>query len=134
MSEKGVYKVLIRESHIDTLGHVNNATYLALFEEARWELITQRGYGINELRKFQKGPVILDLNLRFLKELRLREEIEITTEIVKYEGRVGQMLQKMVKKDGVVASELLMNFGLFDLQERKLISPTAEWKNAMGME
>ena len=30
------YKVKIRESHLDTLGHVNNAVYLVLFEEARW--------------------------------------------------------------------------------------------------
>ena len=28
------FEVLIREHHLDSYGHVNNATYLALYEEA----------------------------------------------------------------------------------------------------
>ncbi len=39
-----LYPVTIRETHIDSLGHVNNAVYLTLFEEARWEWITAGGY------------------------------------------------------------------------------------------
>ena len=46
-----VYETLIRESHLDTFGHVNNATYLQLYEEARWELITRNGYGLAKVRE-----------------------------------------------------------------------------------
>ena len=31
------YPLLIKETYLDTFGHVNNATYLTLFEEARWD-------------------------------------------------------------------------------------------------
>ena len=41
-----VYYLIIRESHLDTFGHLNNATYLQLFEEARWDYITNRGFGV----------------------------------------------------------------------------------------
>ncbi len=43
------YQLLIHEGHLDSFGHVNNATYLNLFEEARWDWITARGYGLKEM-------------------------------------------------------------------------------------
>ena len=126
------YDILVRESHVDSLGHMNNATYLALYEEARWELITQQGFGFKEIQKTAQGPVILDVLVKFLKEIRLREKISITTELVKYEGKIGQLKQQMIKEDGSVASEAVFTFGLFDMKQRKLIEPTEAWKKAVG--
>jgi acyl-CoA thioester hydrolase len=40
------YPLTIKETYLDTFGHVNNAMYLALLEEARWDLITTNGYGL----------------------------------------------------------------------------------------
>ncbi|WP_374074968.1 acyl-CoA thioesterase [Bdellovibrio bacteriovorus] len=134
MSEVSQYKITVRENHVDSYGHINNATYLSLYEEARWELITPRGYGFNEIHKLKQGPVILEVNLKFLKEIRLRENITITTKLLHYKGKVGQMLQQMVKDDGTVASEAVFTFGLFDMKERKLIEPTPEWKKALAIE
>ena len=37
------YEMLIKEKHLDTFGHVNNATYFELLEEARWDFITNNG-------------------------------------------------------------------------------------------
>jgi len=134
MSKIGTYKLLIRESYLDTYGHVNNATYLALYEEARWEVVTSRGYGFQKVHDSGQGPVILEVNLKFLKELRLREEITITTEVLDYQGKVGRLKQQMIKADGTVASEAIFVFGLFDLKARKMIEPTPEWKIALGMD
>lgn len=134
MSEVSQYKITVRENHVDSYGHINNATYLSLYEEARWELITPRGYGFSEIHKLKQGPVILEVNLKFLKEIRLRENITITTKLLHYKGKVGQMLQQMVKDDGTVASEAVFTFGLFDMKERKLIEPTPEWKKALAIE
>lgn len=127
------YNLTIKEHHVDSYGHVNNATYLALYEEARWEIITPRGYGFKEIHERKQGPVILEVNLKFLKEIRLRENITIQTKIVHYTGKVGQMQQQMIKTDGSVASEALFTFGLFDIKERKLIEPTPEWKKALDL-
>jgi acyl-CoA thioester hydrolase len=127
------YKVLIRESHLDTFGHVNNATYLTLFEEARWDFITRNGYGLPRIQETQQGPVILEVNIKFLRELRLREEITIRSETVEYESRVGKIKQVMFKPDGKIACEAFFSFGFFDLKNRRLIEPTAEWKKAVGL-
>ena len=45
------YPVTIKEVYLDTFGHMNNAMYLTLFEEARWEFITQRGFGLKTITK-----------------------------------------------------------------------------------
>ncbi|WP_413560088.1 acyl-CoA thioesterase [Bdellovibrio sp. HCB209] len=134
MSQFGSYKLLIRESHIDSYGHVNNATYLSLYEEARWEAITPRGFGFHDVHRLQQGPVILEVNIKFMKEIKLRETITITSSIADYEGKIGHMKQQMIKEDGTVASEAIFTFGLFDLKARKMILPTPEWKKACGLE
>lgn len=127
------YEVIIRESYLDTFGHMNNASYLVLFEEARWEFITRNGYGLNEVLKQQKGPVILDIAMRFKKEIKLREKIKITTELVTHERKISKFKQNMIKEDGTVAAEINLTFGFFDFQTRRLIDPTPEWKKAIGL-
>lgn len=126
-----VYKILIRESHLDTFGHVNNATYLSLYEEARWELITQKNFGLKDILRNGMGPVILEVQLKFLKELTLREHIKITTELLGYENKVGTLKQQMINEKGEVASEAIFKFALFDTKTRKIILPTEEWLAAI---
>lgn len=127
------YKILIREHHLDSYGHVNNATYLNLFEEMRWEVCTERNYGYEKVHAEQKGPVILEINMKFLKELKLRETITITLELVSYDQKVTYLLQKMVKENGQTACELKLTMGFFDLKIRRLIPASPEWRNVLGI-
>ncbi len=127
------YELVIKEHHLDSYGHVNNATYLALYEEARWELITQRGYTYQKVHETGLGPVILEVNLKFQIELVLRETIKISFELLSYEGKIFKLKQQMIKSDGRVASEATFTGGYFDLKARKLILPTDDWKAAVGL-
>lgn len=130
--ESDIYQIIIKEHHLDTFGHVNNATYLEIFEEARWEMITSRGWGLKEIQKSQIGPVILELSMQFLKEIRLRQVIKIETHVTKYEGKVGEIEQLMKFENGDVACRLVLKVGLFDLKARKLLQPTPEWFESLG--
>ncbi len=132
-SPKVIYEVMIRESHVDTFGHINNAAYLTLFEEARWDFITKNGYGLKRVQELQKGPVILKLSMKFRKEITLREKIGITFELLGTKGLLSHYRQLMIKENGTVATELELTFGLFDLRTRRLIPPTPEWKKAIGL-
>lgn len=127
------YELVIKEHHLDSYGHVNNATYLALYEEARWEAITARGYGYKTVHETGLGPVILDVHLKFYKELKLREKIIITLEVVSYEGKICKLKQEMIKENNEVASEALFTAAFFDLKNRKLILPNEAWLKAIGM-
>lgn len=124
------YPITIKEHHLDTFGHVNNATYLQIYEEARWELLSKKGYGLDKIRKTGKGPVILEINIKFLKELRLRKNVTIHTKTLGYNGKIGKLKQWITDTDGTICNEIEMTLGLFDTKERKLVEPTKEWLNA----
>lgn len=127
-----VYTLKILEAHLDTFGHVNNATYLNLFEEARWDLITQGGYGMKEVQARQQGPVILEVNVVFKRELHLRETIQIHSKVVDFNGKIGKLAQTIVNGAGKVSAEAVFTLGFFDMKARKLITPTPEWLKATG--
>jgi thioesterase III len=127
------YPLLIRETHLDTFGHVNNATYLEILEEARWDLITHNGYGLDEVVRRRIGPTILEINLKFQRELRNRQRITIRTWMESYLGKIGRVMQQIVDADGDLCCEALFTIGLFDLGARKLIPPTPEWLKALGL-
>lgn len=130
------YEITILERHLDTFGHVNNAIYLSLYEEARWDFITRNNLGLKEILSSQIGPVLLDLNLTFKAELKNREKIKIISQARPEMRNKFVMIidQKMVKEDGKVASTLALSVGMMDLKERKLISPSKEWLSALGLE
>lgn len=129
------YRFQVLEKHLDSFGHVNNAVYLELFEEARWDFITERGFGLQAIKDRKLGPVLLELNLRFKRELLNREWITIKSFAPKYDHKVVSTLsQEMIKEDsGKVAATLDLKVGLMDLKERKLIPPTPEWLHAIGL-
>lgn len=126
------YPVLIKEYFLDTFGHMNNAMYLTILEDARWDLLTQNGFSLEKIHETGVGPVILDIKIRFLKEIRLREEVVITTQCVSYEKKIGIIAHKIMRGDELCCSAEI-TIGLWDLKERKLIPPTPEWLAAIGM-
>lgn len=128
------YEVLIREMHLDSFGHVNNAAYVMLYEEARWDFITKNGFGLDYIQKQQAGPVILDLSVRFKRELKNRETIIIKSKAIEIVSpKIMILEQTMVKTDGKIASEASFTVGFFDMKERKLVNATPEWLKACGI-
>ncbi len=126
------YQLVIKEHHLDTFGHVNNATYLALLEEARWELLTEHGFGLHQIQARKMGPVVLECDIKFLRELTLRQTITIESQVLSYEKKVAVMKQDIVNEAGELCSRAKLMFGFFDLEARKLILPSEEWLEAIG--
>jgi YbgC/YbaW family acyl-CoA thioester hydrolase len=136
-TEKFEYEVLIRESHIDSFGHVNNAHYLSLFEEARWEIISPRGFSVREIQAHGLGPVVLEVSLRFAKEVQLRQKIRIRSEVIAGQNVDRSMtlkvIQTMVNEKDETCCTGVFTFALFDLRARRIVPPTQEWLNAIGV-
>jgi thioesterase III len=127
------YPLLILERHLDTFGHVNNATYLEILEEARWDWITRGGYGLREIRTTGRGPTILECTIRFKREVTVREQIRVQTDLEAYRGKIAKVRQRIFNERGDIACEALFVMGLFDTHARKLVAPTAEWLASFGM-
>ena len=90
MYQEFIYPVQIRERHLDTFGHVNNAKYLELYEEARWEIINSRGYDLKQIQKLnywennQAGSYELFLN----NFNTLDEDVEKVQELLGYSYKI----------------------------------------------
>ncbi|HVJ64775.1 MAG TPA: acyl-CoA thioesterase [Bdellovibrionota bacterium] len=133
-SKVHTYEFLVREAHLDTFGHVNNAEYLRLFEEARWEIITAGGYGMREIKERGVGPVLLEVNVKFKKELRLRQRVFIETELEEQNAKIYKIFQKMKNAEtGDICAEAEYTAGIFDTAKRKLIDIPDTWRRAVGM-
>lgn len=128
-----VYEVTVLERHLDSLGHMNNGAYVQLFEEARWDLITAGGWGMDTVKRTGLSPVILDMQLRFRREILNRERVRIETKCLKYVGKVAKLEQVMKNAAGEAACEAVFSFALFNLKIRRLESPTPEWLRAVGL-
>ncbi len=127
------YRLSILEKHLDTFGHVNNAVYLEILEEARWDLITRNGYGLDEVQRRGIGPVVLDVHLRFVRELRNRQAITVRSWVESYSGKIGKLGQQVLDDAGELCCDAKLTIGLLDLATRKLIRPTPEWERGLGL-
>lgn len=128
-----VYKKMIIEADLDFMGHVNNARYMSLLEEARWELAIQNGFGLEDIKTHGIGFVVLRADLQFKKELKNRENIQIETSFSPQPAKVMTMQQIIRKEDGSVACVGDITYGVMDIRTRKLVPPPEDWLHLMSV-
>jgi acyl-CoA thioester hydrolase len=127
------YKVQTKESHLDSFGHINNAVYVQLYEEARWDFINKSNMGLDFIQNTQVGPVLLEMQIRFKREIKNREELIIRSQALELKSsRIILLDQKIINSDKKVASEAVFTIGLMDLKLRKLIDADENWLRAIG--
>jgi acyl-CoA thioester hydrolase len=127
-----IYEFVVLESHLDTFGHINNATYLTLFEQARWEWITEGGYGLDEIHRTQIGPTILNIHIEYKRELKLREKVRVETFLIEFNEKIGKVRQQMLNEQGKICTQIELTIGIFDMKARKLVSAPAAWLKAIS--
>jgi acyl-CoA thioester hydrolase len=118
--------VTVRGYELDTQGHLNQAVYLQYSEHARWELLAAAGIQQNAMVASGIGPVVLEVNIKYLRELRGGEQVDVTCEFGWTEGKVFQLKQQVVKTGGTVCADIVVVGGVLDLQARKLVPNPAE--------
>ncbi len=74
-------RIRIRGYHEDRFGHVNNARYLELLEEARWNDFEQRGIDSAVLRELGIFPVVIRLAITYRRPASTGDVLELTTRV-----------------------------------------------------
>tara|TARA_R110002124_G_scaffold97447_2_gene242408 strand:- start:1451 stop:1846 length:396 start_codon:yes stop_codon:yes gene_type:complete len=128
-----IYKKTIKEHHLDFMGHVNNAVYLTILEEARWEFLKNQNYTMQDIKDTGIAPIILECNIKFIKELILRQEIIIKSQVTSFDGKIGIMQQNIFNENDVLCSSAKFTFGFFDVKARKLITSDETLKNIIDI-
>ncbi len=127
------YQMTILERHLDILGHVNNAIYLSLLEEARWDMIKEHNFTLDTMRAVGIGPVVLEIQIKFIKELVLGQKIMIETVTLNARSRIATIEQKILNEKNEVCTEACLKIGIFDLKTRKLVPSNHSWEIALGI-
>lgn len=125
-------RITVRGYELDTQGHLNQAVYLQYAEHARWELLRAAGITQDALIDSGVGPVALETTIRYLRELRGGDEVDVSCGISWGEGRTFRVLQDFRLADGTLVAELVGVVGLIDLAGRRLVKDPRDRLRALA--
>lgn len=74
------FKTDVRGYELDSYGHVNNSVYISYTEQARWEILKNAGL-LDSFLKKELLLVVTETNIRYMRELKLFDQIEVVTSI-----------------------------------------------------
>lgn len=78
------------------------------------------------------GPVTLETTVRYRRELRAGDEVDVSCTFVWTEGKTFRIEQSVRKADGTLAAEVTGVGGLMDLKERRLVADPREYFRALA--
>lgn len=83
----------IRFNDIDTLGHATNSVYQQYFDLGRMEYFSDV---LQEQMDWQEeGLILVSININYLAPVKLYDEIEVRTKIVKLGNKSLEMVQQV---------------------------------------
>jgi thioesterase-3 len=116
----------IRGYHCDAYGHVNNARYLELLEEARWSFlepaVKEKFFEIRDLLF-----IVVNINISYKKPLLPNQVVDIEITDVTYNNKSMVVRQTITDKSTKeLASEALVTFVLLNSKTGKPETITPE--------
>jgi len=130
MPEPRVIRVVVRADDLDVNGHVRGGAYLAYADHARWALVQAAGVSLEQLEADGLGPVNLETTMRFHRELRVGDEIDVHTAFPYGDGKTSRIHQELRRaSDGELSAEVTSVSGILNLRTRRLVpDPRATWR------
>lgn len=127
------YSTTIAPKQIDVLGHLNNAAYLAIFEAARWDVLRETGVAWDTLVALGVSPVILEINLKFRREVRDGESLIIESTFTRTGPRRFVAHQRMLDEAGKLRASADLVGTFFDVVNRRIVDAPDALLLALGL-
>jgi acyl-CoA thioester hydrolase len=122
--------VAVRGYELDFNGHVAAAVLLQYGQHARWECLRAAGVDQADLVASGISPVSLEERIRFRREVRAGEELDVSCVYIWGGGKTFSVEQQLRLSDGDLAAEITNVGGLLDLQKRRLVDdPGKHWRS-----
>ncbi|MGW1023684.1 acyl-CoA thioesterase [Streptomyces sp. NPDC002577] len=132
MTDPFAVRVVVRGYETDTQGHLNQSVYLQYAEHARWSLLQHVGIRQSDMLDKGVGPVTLETTIRYLRELRAGDEVDVSCSLLWGEGKTLRVEQTIRTTDGTTAAEVVSVGGLLDLRARRLVRDPREYFRALA--
>jgi acyl-CoA thioester hydrolase len=131
MTDQFRVRVAVRGYEVDANGHVAGTVLLQYGHHARWELLRAAGVDHAALLAAGTGPVSLQESIRYHRELRAGEEVDVSCAYLWGDGKTFRIEQELRLPDGTLVAEITNVGGLLDLSQRRLVpDPGPRWRAA----
>ena len=131
MGDRFVVRVATRGYEADVNGHVAGSVLLQYGQHARWECLRAADVDQGKLTGNGIGPVSLEERIRFHREVRPGDEVEVSCVFIWGAGKSFRVEQEIRMADGTLAAEITNTGGLLDLTNRRLLpDPGQIWRLA----
>lgn len=117
-------EIVIRTSHIDMFGHVNNARYVEFLEWDRVKIAEDQGVDLLDMAANQGiGPAVVHMEINYRREARLGDILILDSQPVEIKNdKVGIIKQTFRnKKSGELICDATVTFVMLDLRQRKSV-------------
>ena len=78
----------VEASHIDELGHANNAVYVTWLESCAWQHSQSLGLGLADYRQLDRAMAVLRHEIDYLAAAYKGDRLQLATWIVDSDGRL----------------------------------------------
>lgn len=119
--DRRLSRFAVRGYEVDALGHVAHTVYLQYADQARVERLAEAGLAFDRLLEVGLMPVLLETTMRYRRELRFGDVVDVACEFAWGERRTVRVLQEVTRADGLLAAEAASVFGVLDLTRRTLV-------------
>ena len=119
-------KFILEQTHTDFNGHVSEAGYLTIANEAIWRVFNS--IGLNEIFLDEKiGPIIFDTHMHFKVEAMEGEKVT-----VHFKAKLSDDCRKIfreidiINENGQIAVKIISNGAFLDLKKRRVVSASGK--------
>ena len=121
-------EITVRSTHIDVMGHVNNAKYVEFLEWGRCDEIEKHGIDLWGMIKRGQGFAVVNLNIDYRKEAFSGDILCIETHFRKIRNKKIGFIDQVITKQGSaeIVCKAEVTFLIFDIEKHKSITMPAE--------
>jgi len=119
---------------MDPNGHMRHSAYTDYAAHTRVDFLAKQGFTMQYFAEHALGPILFREDTRFLREVKMGDEITVTSEVagLNADGSRWRIVHTIKKPDGIVAATVTVDGAWLDLRRRKLTVPPPEIAEAMA--
>ena len=123
--------ITVRGYHCDAYGHVNNARYLELYEEARWNFL-QPILDDGTIERLGVLFVVVNINVSYKRPIIPNDHVRVLIEGVSFNNS-SLIIDQSISKGGEICSKAQVNFVLLDKELNRPLKITSEIQDIFNM-
>jgi acyl-CoA thioester hydrolase len=129
------YSFEVRWSDLDPNFHLRGSAYFDLCDHARLSFFAERGIPVEDWRSFNAGPVIIEQNMKYVKEVKYKELIIVRLSIDKLiKNKIISFKHIFINEQNETLAHAHVLIGVLDLGTRRLMDLPIIITKALNLE